>query len=85
MATTEILNSRVARMIRRIEAVLCAHRDLGDHHAGLEISMEGSRIVLRGHLPSVALKQALVPAIRQAGVLGQVCNCVEISESLATP
>ena len=78
MATTHILDSRGARMIRRIESVLCAHHDLCDHRVDLEISMEGSRIVLRGHLPTVGLKQALVPAVRQAGVLGQVCNCVEI-------
>lgn len=78
MATTQIQESRVSRMIRRIDSVLCSNHDLCNHRANLEISMEGARIVLRGHLPSVALKQALVPAIRQAGVLGQVCNCVEI-------
>ena len=78
MATIQMLDSRGARMIRRIDAVLCAHHDLCNHRVDLKISMEGSRIVLRGHLPSVALKQALLPAIRQAGVLGQVCNCVEI-------
>ena len=78
MATTQNTDSRGVHMIRRIDTVLCAHHDLCNHRADLEISMEGSRIVLRGHLPSVALKQALLPAIRQAGVLSQVCNCVEI-------
>lgn len=78
MAMTQVQESRVSSMIRRIDSVLCAHHDLCDHRVNLEISMEGTRIVLRGHLPTVALKQALVPAIRQAGVLGQVCNCVEI-------
>lgn len=78
MATTQIFEPPAARMIRKIESVLCSHHELCDHRDHVEISLEGSRIVLRGHLPSVALKQALVPAIRQAGVLGQVCNCVEI-------
>ncbi|QEF97352.1 hypothetical protein Mal15_13920 [Stieleria maiorica] len=78
MATSQLSDSRFTRLIQRIDSVLCAHHELCDHLANLEISMEGSRIVLRGQLPSVALKQALVPAIRQAGVLGQVCNCVEI-------
>lgn len=79
MATTQILDSRIERMIRRIDSVLCAHHDLCEYRDELEIAIEGSRIVLRGHLPSLALKQALVPAIRQAGVLGQVCNWVEIA------
>ncbi|MDV6030244.1 hypothetical protein [Stieleria magnilauensis] len=79
MATTQFSDSRITNLIQRIDSVLCAHHELCNHLADLKISMEGSRIVLRGHLPSVALKQALVPAIRQAGVLGQVCNCVEIA------
>ncbi|WP_182869079.1 hypothetical protein [Stieleria mannarensis] len=78
MATSQLSDSRFTHLIQRIDSVLCSHHELCDHLANLEISMEGSRIVLRGQLPSVALKQALVPAIRQAGVLGQVCNCVEI-------
>ena len=78
MASTKETDSRGAQIIRRIDTVLCAHHDLAGHRADLEISMEGSRIVLRGLLPSVALKQALLPAIRQAGVLSQVCNCVEV-------
>jgi hypothetical protein len=78
MATTNAADSHAARMIRRIDTVLCAHHDLCNHRVDLKFSMEGSRIVVRGQLPSVALKQALVPAIRQAGVLDQVCNCVEI-------
>lgn len=78
MATTQNLDSRCLQMIRRIDTVLCAHHELSHHRTDLEISMEGSRIVLRGQLPTVALKQALLPAIRRAGVLSQVCNCVEI-------
>lgn len=78
MAVTETIQQQNQHTIDRIDTVLQANPELLDHLGNLEISMEGSRIVLRGHLPSVALKQALVPAIRQAGVLGQVCNCVEI-------
>jgi hypothetical protein len=78
MTTTQILESRGACIIRRIDSVLGTHQELSQYRVDLDISMEGSRIVLRGHLPTVALKQALVPAIRQAGVLSQICNCVEI-------
>ncbi|MCC9602378.1 hypothetical protein LOC67_17650 [Stieleria sp. JC731] len=79
MATTITRDGRTAQMICRIDSVLSNHRDLAQYRMGLDITLEGSRIVVRGHLPSVALKQALLPAIRQAGVLGQVCNCVEVS------
>jgi hypothetical protein len=79
MATTQTVDRSLAsRMIERIHPVLDAHQELSAHLESIQITVEGSRIVLRGHLPTVALKQALVPAIRQAGVLGQICNCVEI-------
>ncbi|MDM4018632.1 hypothetical protein [Roseiconus lacunae] len=79
MATTITRDGRSAQTIHRIDSVLSNHRELAEFRMELDITMEGSRIVLRGQLPTVALKQALVPAIRQAGVLGQVCNCVEVS------
>ncbi|OYP37991.1 hypothetical protein CGZ80_03730 [Rhodopirellula sp. MGV] len=59
--------------------MLSNHRELAPYRTGLDITLEGSRIVVRGQLPTAALRQALVPAIRQAGVLGQVCNCVEVA------
>ena len=49
------------------------------HSTDVDVTIEGPRIVLRGHLPSVALKRELVPAIRLAGVLDQICNCVEVN------
>ncbi len=66
------------QVIRRIDSVLSVHETLSHYSESMTVTVEGSRIVVRGCLPSVALKQAIVPAIRQAGVLEQVCNCVEI-------
>ncbi|KAA5541364.1 hypothetical protein FYK55_17485 [Roseiconus nitratireducens] len=79
MVTTQILESRESRTIRRIDSVLEAHHELSPYRPSLQISIEGARIVLRGHLPTTSLRQALVPAIRQAGVLGEICNCVEVA------
>ncbi|TWT98431.1 hypothetical protein [Stieleria varia] len=79
MMTIQQASTREANLILRIQSVLEAHAQLSPYHLGLDVTMEGPRVVLRGVLPSAALKQALVPAIRQAGVLGQVCNCVEVA------
>ena len=78
MTSTESLQLHTSRDMLRIDSVLQAHHQLSKYRNGLSITIEGTRIVVRGQLPSVALKQAVVPAIRQAGVLGQICNCVEI-------
>ncbi len=79
MITSQKLSTRDANLILRIQSVLEAHASLAPYHLGLDVTMEGPRVVLRGVLPSASLKQALIPAIRQAGVLGQVCNCVEVA------
>lgn len=78
--TTQECNSRDMRMIHNIQAVLGVHDQLRRYAATLQVSIENATIVLRGELPSIALKSALVPAVRQAGVLSQVCNCVEVSD-----
>jgi hypothetical protein len=54
--------------------------DLRQAHAdSLQISIENSSVVLRGELPLAELKAFLVPAIRQAGVLNRVDDCVKIA------
>ena len=70
--------SRDNRMISNIQAVLRVHNQLRQYAAAVQVSIEKSAIVLRGHLPSLALKQALIPAIRQAGVLAKVSNEVRV-------
>ncbi|MEO1614825.1 MAG: hypothetical protein AAFV88_03185 [Planctomycetota bacterium] len=64
--------------VERIDAVLSVDEALKNHRQDVIITQEGGRIVIRGHLPTIALKRSLAPAIRRAGVLGQICNCVEI-------
>jgi hypothetical protein len=76
--TVEEMVSRDNRMIDNIQAVLSVHQQLRQYAAAVQVSIENTAIVLRGHLPSVALKQALIPAIRQAGVLAKVCNEVQV-------
>jgi hypothetical protein len=47
--------------------------------------VENSRIVLRGAVPSMTHKDALVPAVRQAGVLGQIENSVRVETRIPGP
>ncbi|NND96490.1 MAG: hypothetical protein HKN47_04070 [Pirellulaceae bacterium] len=70
--------SRDLRVIERIQTVLKVHEQLRQYATAVQVSIENTVIVLRGELPSRDLKQALVPAVRQAGVLGQVSNCVQV-------
>ena len=70
--------SRDNRMIGNIQAVLHVHAQLRQYAAAVQVSIENTAIVLRGHLPTAALKQALIPAIRQAGVLYKVSNEVQV-------
>ena len=69
---------RETRIIQRIYSILNVHEQLRQYAAAVQISIENTVIVLRGELPSADLKQALVPAVRQAGVLGQVQNAVHV-------
>lgn len=78
MATTQTLETRQSREILCIDSILEAHHELAPHRHNLEISLEGSRVTIEGHLPNASLNEALVPAIRQAGVLGQIQNRVQI-------
>ena len=70
--------SRERLLVERIRSMLSVHEHLREYATRVQITVENTVIVLRGDLPSTDLKQALVPAIRQAGVLGQVSNCVNV-------
>ncbi|MEO1524610.1 MAG: hypothetical protein AAFX06_04200 [Planctomycetota bacterium] len=65
-----------SRTMQLIDSVIDAREDLRAYRPGLEVTIEETRIVLKGHLPSEAHRQALVRAVRQAGALGQICNLV---------
>lgn len=77
MTSKESAN-RNLQLISNIESVLRVHDQLCQYAAALQITIENAAIVLRGELPSVALKAQLVPVIRQAGVLCKVQDCVEV-------
>ena len=66
------------RIIGNIQSVLRVHAQLRQYATTVQVSIENTAIVLRGHLPSPALKQALIPAIRQAGVLAKISNEVHV-------
>jgi hypothetical protein len=68
-------------MINNIQAMFRVHEQLRQYATALQVSIENATIVLRGTVPSVDLKAELVPAVRRAGVLGQVSNCVDVANS----
>ncbi|WP_442505644.1 hypothetical protein SH528x_004441 [Novipirellula sp. SH528] len=71
--------SNIKRTLDRIQSMIRLHQRLGDYFASLEISFENRSVVLRGELPSDELRGELVPTIRQAGILCQVCNKVQVN------
>ena len=77
--TTQECNVRDNRIVAKIESVLRVHQQLQQYTAALQVSIENAVIVLRGELPSSNLKSQLVPAVRQAGVLARVDDCVQVS------
>ena len=77
--TTKEHERRNRRMIDSIQAMFQVHEQLRQYAAALQVSIENATIVLRGEVPSVDLRAELVPAVRQAGVLSQVSNCVEVA------
>ena len=77
--TTKEHECRNDRMINNIQAMFRVHEQLRQYAAALQVSIENATIVLRGEVPSVDLKAELVPAVRRAGVLSQVCNCVQVA------
>jgi hypothetical protein len=77
--TTQECDTRDKRMIDNIQSVLSVHERLRQYAAALQVSIENATIVLRGELPTIDLKAELIPAVRRAGVLSQVCDCVKVA------
>lgn len=77
--TTQECDSRDRRIVENIRTLLQATPMLKQHAALLEISIEQSAVVIRGNLPTDAMKAELVPIIRRAGVLSQVNNRVLVA------
>lgn len=75
MATAEPI-ANDSRTKQLIDSVIDAREDLRSYRPELEVTIEGTRIVLKGHLPTESHRQALVLAVRQAGALCQICNLV---------
>lgn len=76
-------NQREARAIDRIRAVLSVHDSLSNHANGLEFAIENSVVIVRGTLPTEVLRDQVIPAIRRAGVLARVNDCIQVSETAA--
>lgn len=74
MTTAQILESRQTRLMEQIDCILETHQALSSHRHSINIALDGGQVTLTGHLPNAELKKALVSAIRQAGVLGQIRN-----------
>ena len=72
-------DSHELRILERIRSIFYVHEQLQQYAAVVQVSIENTVIVLRGELPSADLKQALIPAVRQAGVLGKVQNAVHVA------
>lgn len=76
--TIEECVSRDQRLVENIRFVFQANPRLHNYAAALQVSIENASVVLRGELPRADLKDLLIPAIRQAGVLYRVTDCVRI-------
>lgn len=81
--TTKECRSRDLRTIECIQSVFRAHSRLCQYASSMQMSFENAVIVVRGQLPSGDLKEDLLPAIRQAGFLGRVCDCVVVETQAA--
>ena len=77
--TTQECNSRDRRLVDNIRSVMQVNPLLQQYATELQVSIENASVVLRGELPSPDLKAQLVPAVRQAGVLYRVTDCVRIA------
>ncbi|QDT06036.1 hypothetical protein K227x_44430 [Rubripirellula lacrimiformis] len=79
MTTIEIQN-RDQRLRDKIDGVLRFDNQLAPYADQLNVTIESSRIVVDGNLPTPSLVDELIPAIRRAGVLSQVCNNVAVAQ-----
>lgn len=80
--TTAENASRNQRQLQKILTVLQADPVLQPHRDDLQVSIEETSVTLRGELPDNHTKNALVLAVRQAGVLDQISDFIRISGSL---
>ncbi|WP_236696786.1 hypothetical protein [Rhodopirellula islandica] len=71
---------QVQRTLQRIEGMFQEHESLGRHASKLKITVQESKVVLGGTLPSLELRRQLVPSIRQAGVLWRIDNNVAVEK-----
>ena len=78
--TTQECDSRDRRLVDNILFVLQGSPLLRDYATTLQVSIEDTSVVLRGELPREELKALLVPAVRQAGVLNRVTDCVVVGQ-----
>ena len=83
MHSTPKLSQRESRTIDRILAVLSVHDSLADHVSSLQFTIENSIVIVRGELPTEGLRNQVVPAVRRAGVLARVNDCIQVSETAA--
>ena len=70
--------SAEAKLISRIRSVFQENVQINDHADSVQVTVENTAIILSGNLPSADLKRQLIPAIRRAGILWQVCNLVHV-------
>ena len=77
--TTKECESRDRRIVDNIQLMFRLSQDLQAYATRIDVSIENATVVLRGELPSGALKAELVPAVRRAGVLCQINNCVRVA------
>ncbi len=77
--TTASVSGPEAQLIERIRSVFLGNEQINRYCESVQVSVENTAIILNGNLPTADLKQQLIPAIRQAGILWQVCNLVRVS------
>lgn len=77
--TSHEQSRRNHQRINNIGSVFCVHHYLKHWVESLDIQLSNSRVVLQGEFPTATHRNALVPAIRQAGVLSEVVNRIQIT------
>ena len=80
MTTQEFVN-RDQQGLHNIRSVVAVHHQLRLYAAELQFTVEQAAIVIRGELPTVELKDEVIPTVRRAGVLNRVQDCVLVRVS----
>lgn len=79
--TTAENASRNERQLEKILTVVKADPVLQHHVPKVHVSIEDTSVALRGELPDDGAKNALLLAVRQAGVLDKICDYVRVSSA----